>query len=86
MVDELGDLDKAIEIAAQKAGLADYSVKAYPEEKPLIEKLMDTKKEDYMETMARETFAGYYNSVKFLRNIGNCDRIQARLPFELNIW
>lgn len=86
LVDELGDLDKAIEIAAQKAGLADYSVKAYPEEKPLIEKLMDTKKEDYMETMARETFAGYYNSVKFLRNIGNCDRIQARLPFELNIW
>jgi hypothetical protein len=46
---------------------------------------MDTKKEDYMETMARETFGGYYNSVKFLRNIGNCDRIQARLPFELNI-
>lgn len=86
LVDELGDLDKAIEIAAQKAGLADYSVKAYPEEKPLIEKLMDTKKEDYMETMARETFAGYYNSVKFIRNIGNCDRIQARLPFELNIW
>lgn len=86
LVDELGDLDKAIEIAAQKAGLADYSVKAYPEEKPLIEKLMDTKKEDYMETMARETFGGYYNSVKFLRNIGNCDRIQARLPFELNIW
>jgi protease-4 len=86
LVDELGDLDKAVAIAAQKAGLADYSVKAYPEEKPLIEKLMDTKKEDYMETMARETFAGYYNSVKFLRNIGNCDRIQARLPFELNIW
>ena len=86
LVDELGDLDKAVAIAAQKAGLTDYSVKAYPEEKPLIEKLMDTKKEDYMETMARETFGGHYNSVKFLRNIGNCDRIQARLPFELNIW
>lgn len=86
LVDELGDLDKAVEIAAQKAGLADYSVKAYPEEKPLIEKLLDTDKKDYMETMARETFGGYYNSVKFIRNIGNCDHIQARLPFELNIW
>lgn len=85
LVDELGDLDKAVAIAAQKAGLADYSVKAYPEEKPFVEKLMDTNKEDYMETMARETFGGYYNSVKFIRNIGNCDRIQARLPFELNI-
>ena len=86
LVDELGDLDKAVAIAAQKAGLADYSVKAYPEEKPFVEKLLDTNKEDYMETMARETFGGYYNSVKFIRNIGNCDRIQARLPFELNIW
>ncbi len=86
LVDELGDLDTAIGIAAQKAGLADYSVKAYPQEKPFVEKLLDTNKEDYMETMARETFGGYYNSVKFIRNIGNCDRIQARLPFELNIW
>ncbi len=86
LVDELGDLDKAVAIAAQKAGLADYSVKAYPETKELVEKLMDTKKEDYMETMAREALGGYYSGFKFLRNIGNCDRIQARLPFELNIW
>ena len=86
LVDELGDLDKAVAIAAQKAGLADYSVKAYPETKELVEKLMDTKKEDYMETMAREALGSYYSGFKFLRNIGNCDRIQARLPFELNIW
>ena len=86
LVDELGDLDKAVAIAAQKAGLADYSVKVYPETKELVEKLMDTKKEDYMETMAREALGGYYSGFKFLRNIGNCDRIQARLPFELNIW
>ena len=86
LVDELGDLDKAIGIAAQKAGLADYCVKAYPEEKSVIEKLLDTDKKDYMETMARGTLGGYYNSVKFIRNIGNCDNIQARLPFELNIW
>jgi protease-4 len=85
LVDELGDLDKAVAIAAQKAGLADYSVKAYPETKELVEKLMDTKKEDYMETMAREALGGYYSGFKFLRNIGNCDRIQARLPYELNI-
>lgn len=86
LVDELGDLDKAVAIAAQKAGLADYSVKAYPEEKSIVEKILDTNKEDYMEAMVRENLGGYYNSVKFIRNIGNCDNIQARLPFELNIW
>ena len=86
LVDELGDLDKAVAIAAQKAGLADYCVKAYPEEKSIVEKILDTNKEDYMEAMVRENLGGYYNSVKFIRNIGNCDNIQARLPFELNIW
>ena len=85
LVDELGDLDKAIGIAAQKAGLADYSVKAYPEKEDIFEKLMDVDKEDYMETMLRESFGSYYNGIKFIRNIGNCDRVQARLPFELNI-
>ena len=85
LVDELGDLDKAVEIAAQKAGLADFCVKAYPKSEDFIQKLMDTDKEDYMETMAREALGGYYSTFKFIRNIGNCDRIQARLPFELNI-
>mgnify|MGYP003293486142 CR=1 FL=1 len=85
LVDELGDLDKAIEIAAQKAELARYCVKSYPESKDFIEKIMDMEKEDYMETMARETFGGYYDCVEFIRNIGNLDNIQARMPFELNI-
>lgn len=85
LVDEVGDLDRAIEIAAQRSGLTDYSVKAYPEAKDFVEELMDTDKEDYMEAMARESLGAYYNSVRFIRNIGNCDRIQARLPFELNI-
>ena len=85
LVDELGDLDKAVEIAAQKAGLVDYCVKAYPQSKELFERLMDTDKEDYMQAMVRGAFGGYYNSVKFIRSISNCDHIQARLPFELNI-
>ena len=85
LVDELGDLDKAVEIAAQKAELAHYCVKSYPESKDFIEKLMDMEQEDYMETMVRETFGSYYDCVEFIRNIRNRDRIQARLPFELNM-
>lgn len=85
LVDELGDLDKAIKIAAQKAELARFCVRAYPESEDFIEKIMDMEKEDYMETMARETFGGYYDCVEFIRNIGNLDHIQARMPFELNI-
>ena len=85
LVDELGDLDKAVEIAAQKAELAHYCVKSYPESKDFIEKIMDMDKEDYMETMARESLGSYYDCVEFIQNVRNCDKIQARMPFELNI-
>ena len=85
LVDELGDLDKAVEIAAQKAELVHYCVKAYPESKDFIEEIMDMEKEDYMETMARKSLGSYYDCVEFIRNIGNLDNIQARMPFELNI-
>jgi hypothetical protein len=36
--------------------------------------------------MARESLGSYYDCVEFIRNIGNLDNIQARIPFELNIW
>lgn len=83
LIDELGNLDKAIEIAAQKANLTNYQIATYPEKKDFITTLMEDSKEDYIETMTSETFGEYYNCIKFIRNIANCDPVQARMPFEL---
>ena len=85
LVDEIGDLDKAIEIAAQRAGLGEYSVKSYPAVDNLITKLLEGDKKDYMESAFREAMGEYYNCIKYVRNIRNNDPIQARMPFELNI-
>lgn len=85
LVDELGDLDRAIEIAAEKAGMKDYQVQAYPLKKDFMTTLMEQGKDDYIEGMVSESLGEYYGYIKFIRNIKDRDRIQARLPFELNI-
>ena len=46
-------------------------------------KLMEEGKDDYMETMITERLGEYYNCIKFINNVNNCDPIQARMPFEL---
>ena len=85
LVDEIGDVDKAIGIAAQLAKVNDYKVVAYPAESDFMTKLLDEDKVEYLETMAQKALGSYYKGVMFIRNIQNCHPVQARLPFELNM-
>jgi protease-4 len=85
LVDEIGDLDKAIGIAAEKAGLSEYHVRACPNAGNFVTKLLETNEDDYMETVVRNAFGDYYDCFRFVRNIRNYDPVQARMPFELNM-
>ncbi|MBQ8695458.1 MAG: signal peptide peptidase SppA [Bacteroidaceae bacterium] len=85
LVDEIGDLDKAIGIAAQRAGLGEYVVKSYPEAKDFMTELLEGDEKDYMESALRTAMGEYYDCIRFVRNIKNAAPIQARMPFELNI-
>lgn len=85
LVDEVGDLDKAIGIAAQLAQVGDYDVVAYPTEANFMEKLLDENKSEYMEAVAQNVFGDFYNSVMFVRRVCDFYPVQARLPFELNM-
>jgi protease-4 len=85
LVDEIGDLDRAVAIAADMAGVEGYSVESYPEMKDFITQLLETDEENYMEAMLQNTFGGYGKSLFILRGMCNGRPLQARLPFELNI-
>ncbi|MBQ8241435.1 MAG: signal peptide peptidase SppA [Bacteroides sp.] len=85
LVDELGGLDKAIEIAAQKAEVEAYSLLTYPAMDDFFSTLMDTGKEHYIEGKLVETLGEAYPSIKFIQNVKDMDRIQARMPFDLRI-
>ena len=86
LVDELGGLEKAIEKAAEKAQLNDYKTVSYPVPEDFFMTLLDIAKPDrYIKMKAQNTFGNYYSGFQFINNIKNMDRIQARLPFALNI-
>lgn len=85
LVDELGGLDKALEIAAQKADIEYYSTISFPEKGNILSSFLEQTKEDYIQGQMAETMGEYYQYVKFIQNVKDMDRIQARLPFELHI-
>lgn len=85
LVDELGGLDKAIEIAAKEAQIDDYTVSGYPEPESFWMSLFTQKKDDYVQSQMKETFGKYYPCIQFIQSIQNQNPIQARIPFELNL-
>lgn len=86
LVDVLGGLDKAVDIATHKAGVEAYTVMSYPEKKSFFTKLLETNPGNYIRAHVLEGKAGeLYQQINVLNNFENSDRVQARLPFELNL-
>ena len=86
LVDELGGLDKAIEVAAQKAELEKYATKHYPKQKDfftlLFEESMGGMKINLLKSLMSETEFRHYSLIK---NLGKQDNIQARMPFDMEV-
>ena len=86
LVDELGGIDRAMEIAVAKAGIENYSVKSYPEKESVFSSLLGGATSNYVESQIIKSNLGtYYNDFNFIRNIQERAMIQARIPFELNV-
>lgn len=86
LVDELGGLDKALEIAIAKADVDAYTVMSYPGKESIFETLMNTRPDNYIKARILKSSMGeLYQQFNLLENFDKCDRIQARIPFELNI-
>lgn len=85
LVDELGGLDKALEIAAQKAEVDTYSIIRYPSQDGFFSSLLNKGKNDYINGKIKEVLGESYNYLQFIENLKAQDRIQARMPFDLRI-
>ena len=85
LVDELGGLEKALEIAAYKAETETYSVIHYPSKGSIFSEFLDEGKNDYIENKLKESLGEAYPYVKFIQHLKEADRIQARMPFDLRI-
>lgn len=86
LVDVLGGMDEAVEIAAAKAGVDNYTLVSYPKQPGMLESLLETSPTNYVEAkLLKERLGSYYQSFDMLKNLQEKAMIQARMPFELTI-
>lgn len=86
LVDELGGLDRAIEIAVAKAGVEAYTLMNYPAKKSAWEQLKDFKPGNYIKSHILEGEAGrIYRQIDAIDHLEKVDALQAVMPFEPNI-
>ncbi|MBU2947610.1 signal peptide peptidase SppA [Zobellia uliginosa] len=89
LIDELGNLEDAIEEAAKMAELGDYGIKKFPKYKSGIERLLEDLggasakvKQDFIE---EEIGTEAYSILKQVKSAMNQEGVQARMPFVLDI-
>ena len=85
LVDELGDLKRAIEIAANLADVEDYLVYEFPKKRNFIEELLDNKQKDIAAETLKEYLGDHYQILSLVKNIKEQDYVQARLPYNFNV-
>ena len=86
LVDELGGIEKAIEIAAEMANLGkSYVVFEYPKLRSRFDELFNPKKEELAARTMKEYLGESYEMFMLLKDIKEQDYIQARMPYDLNI-
>lgn len=86
LVDILGGIDTAMEIATKKAGIENYTVISYPEKESWLSHLFNDTPNNYIESKLLNSKLGeYYQQFGLLKNLSDRSMIQARIPFELSL-
>lgn len=85
LVDILGGYSDAISIAAQAAGLDEYTVKQYPVQKPFFEQFMGQLTENAKTKALKEELGEHYYLYQQGLKLKELHGVQARMPFQLTI-
>lgn len=86
LVDVLGGLDDAIQIAAAKAGVQDdYRVLYYPEQKTMLERFLAELSQDVQSRYMRLKLGSAYFIYQQLEKAKQYEGIMVRLPYDVHI-
>lgn len=84
LVDQLGNLQDAIEVAKKRAKVDECTVLCYPARKSLLESLMnEVKSGSYADAQLQETFGEFYGFFRNLKQIDRKGSTQALIPYYL---
>ena len=85
LVDKLGGIDDAIEIAANMAEVENYRVVEYPKKQDPIEKMIQDLTGQGEEAFLQRRLGTHYKYIKDVEELMNMEGVQARLPYQLYI-
>ncbi len=83
LVDTLGGLQLAIELAAKKADLLEYSVVEYPRPKTFLEALLENNMSMASVKLGKNEL---YDQLKYIESLVNNSGIMALFPYKLSIY
>ena len=86
LVDVLGDMEKAIDIAAKKAGLDNYYIREYPAVKSQMEELLEQLSGGIKMKLMQTELGPLYTPWMKIKGMINNQGIMARMPFDLTIY
>jgi protease-4 len=85
LVDELGGLEKAIDMAADIAGLEDFRTIDYPEQKEPIQQIIEDLFGEMQTRIIKNELGEHYKYLQYAKSVQSYSGIQARMPFEIEI-
>lgn len=85
LVDTLGGLSTAIEIAASRARLDHYRIVELPKLEEPFAQLVRELSGDIRERFLRQELSGHYQQYRMIKQVLQSDRIQARLPYSITL-
>ena len=85
LVDKIGGLEDAIQLAASRAKLKTYQVDEYPEKENLEQKFLKNLSQDVETSFLKSQLGEQYDTFKQLSKLKKLQGIQARLPFDILI-
>lgn len=85
LVDELGGLRTAVEIAAKEGNISDYDIKHFPKHKSFIENFLQEGFQTTQMNILQETLGEHAVYLEPLKTIKNMQGAQARMPYFLHL-
>jgi protease-4 len=85
LVDLLGGIDDAVEIAVNMAELENYRVVEYPTQKDPMEAFLEELTGKGEDVLLKHRLGKYYKYVEDVEELMNMEGVQARLPYQIYI-
>ena len=87
LIDEIGGMERAIELAKEMAELEDYRIKELPVQKDALKQILEEfLGQSRVDTYMKQELGEYYSYYQYLQSFNNENVIQARMPFALRIY